>query len=65
MRYISAVVASNLEEEDEEEYFVFDMNKMNSKISSTKATKEVTAIVRNEDINIGTSDVPYLKNFQI
>ena len=38
---------------------------MNSKISSTKVTKEVPVLVRNEDIDIGTSYLPYLNNLQI
>ena len=48
MQYISAVVASYPEEENGEEYFVFDMNKMNRKIASIKVTKDVPVLVRNE-----------------
>ena len=35
------------------------------KIASMKVTKEFPALVRNEEIDIGTSDVPYIKTFQI
>ena len=38
---------------------------MNSKIASMKVTKEVPVIVRNEEINIGTSSVPYLETLLI
>ena len=65
MLNISAVVSSHQEEENAEEYCVFDMNKTNTKIASTKVTKEFPALVRNEEIDIGTSDVPYIKTFQI
>ena len=39
MRYISAMVTSNPEEEGEEEYCVFDLKKTNRKISSSKMKK--------------------------
>ena len=64
MRYVSAVVVSNLEEYDEEEYFVFGLNNMNRNIYSIKVTKEVLVHVGNEEIDIGTSDVKYIKTFQ-
>ena len=47
MRYISAVVVSYPEEEHDEEYCVFDLNKMNRKIASTKVTKYLPVLVRN------------------
>ena len=42
----------------------FGLNKMNWKIVSTKMAKEVPMLVRNEDIDIGTSDVPNIDTFQ-
>ena len=63
MQHISNVVASHPGEEDEEECFVFDLNKMNGKITPMKAKKEVPVLVRNEEIDIGTSDVPYSNTF--
>ena len=36
---ITAVVESHPEEEDNEEYCVFDLNKTNKKIASMKVTK--------------------------
>ena len=65
VRYISNVFSSHSEEYNEEKYFVFDLNKMNMKIASIMATKEVPMLVRNEEIYIETSSVPYLKTFQI
>ena len=64
MRYISAVVVYLPEEEGEEENCVFDLNKMNRKISSMNMTREVKVLVRNKEIDIGTSYVPYIKTFQ-
>ena len=64
VRYISDVVASYPEEENYDEYFIFDINKTNRKIVSLKATKEVLVIVRKKERDIGTSDVPDLKTFQ-
>ena len=46
-----------------EEYCVFDL-KMYGKIASMKATKEVPVLVRNEDQDIGISDLPDIKTFQ-
>ena len=61
----SDLVSSYPEEEDHEECCVFGMNKMNRRIASMKVTKEVPVLVSNEEQYIGTSDVPYLKTFQI
>ena len=63
VRYISAMVASHPHKEDDEEFFY--MNFFNSKIESMKVTKEVLMLVRNKEQDIGTSDVPYLKNVHI
>ena len=42
VKYISAVVESHLEEEDKEEYRVFDIKK---KIDSMKGMKEMSVLV--------------------
>ena len=47
VQYVSVVVTSNPEEENEEEYCVFDMKKMNRKIHSINVTKEVVVHVIN------------------
>ena len=59
------MVKYHQEEEYEEEYCVFNLNNTNSEIASMKLTKEVLVIVRNEEIDIGTTDVPDLNTFQI
>ena len=41
------------------------MNNINREIASTKVTKGVLVMVRNEDIDIGTSDVTDLNTFYI
>ena len=64
MQYISAVISSHPETEDDEKYCVFDLQKMNWKIASMKLTKEVPVLVRNEEKYIGTSDITDIKTFQ-
>ena len=64
MRYISDVVASNPELEDDKEYYICDMKNKNINIASMEVTKELMVLVRDEDRDIGTSDVPDLKTFQ-
>ena len=51
-------------EEVNDEYCAFDMNNMNRKIASNKATKEGQVFVINEETDIATSDVPNIKTFQ-
>ena len=41
MQYLSDVVASYLKIEDDEEYYVFNLKKFNTKIASMKVIKEV------------------------
>ena len=53
VHYIGDVVPDHLEEQYEEEYFVFDIKKMIKKIASMKVKKEVLVLVRNEEIDIG------------
>ena len=64
MKYISAVVTSYLEEEDYEEYCVFDLNKMNRKFYSMNMTKKVVVIVSNYEVYIRTSYVPDINNLK-
>ena len=64
VQYIRDLVTSHLEEEDDEECFLF-LNNINKIFFSINVTKEVPVIFRNEKIDIGTSDVLDLKSFQI
>ena len=54
MQYNSAVVVYHPEEDEEKEFYVLDLNKMNKNIVSTKVTKEALMLVRNKKINIRT-----------
>ena len=47
VQYIRTVVISQLEKQDEEEYFVFGLKKMNREIVPMKVSKEVPVLVRN------------------
>ena len=47
VQYVSDVVISHPEEEYEEEYFIFDLNKMNGKIHLINVKKEVMVLVSN------------------
>ena len=54
VQYNSAVVVYHPEEDEEKEFYVLDLNKMNKNIVSTKVTKEALMLVRNKKINIRT-----------
>ena len=45
MLYISVVVVSHPKEEDDKEYCVFDLDKMNRKIASMKVKKKCRCLV--------------------